>query len=265
MGAAGIELRTSGLPIRVDWLADAAPRPRRVAIGTFDGVHLGHQRVIRGMDTVLTFTGHPRSIVGEAPELLNDLATKVERIHALGVTEIVLLPFDPVFARMSPARFVDEVLVGALGATEVAVGENFRFGHRAAGTPDTLLADPRLDTRLVPLLRRGGTVVSSTRIRELIKAGSLAEAEALLGDRFTVRCLVAAWDAAGRATSLRWPASVIQPSCDVRAAPARGGAREFGLTRSAGDGRLWHCSAPQALGPDDEVALAIRPDDRASR
>ena len=116
--------------MRIVALDDVAPLPRRVAVGTFDGVHLGHREVIRGADTVLTFDPHPQSVVapGSSPRLLTTIERKAELIAGLGVEELVIVPYDREFASVTAQDIVDDVLVGALGATHVAVGENFRFG-----------------------------------------------------------------------------------------------------------------------------------------
>ncbi|HEY1854640.1 MAG TPA: FAD synthetase family protein [Solirubrobacterales bacterium] len=267
MATAKIELRMARDPVRVNLLSEVTAQPRRVALGTFDGVHLGHQRVIRGMDTLLTFSRHPRSIVGEAPKLLTDLATKIERLQALGVSEIVLLPFDRETAELSPERFVDEILVDNLGTTEISVGENFRFGHRASGGADDLLADARFATRVVPLMRSAGEVISSTRIRTLIEEGRLLEAELLLGGPFTVRCLVSSRNEAGEITGLLWPEEVIQPAstrCSARLHSTPDGAAGFELTKSPDDDRLWHCSPlSRAIAESDEVAIDLCRDERS--
>src|SRR5581483_5759518 len=98
--------------MRVTNLFDAEPRPRRVAVGEFDGVHLGHREVIRGSDTVLTFEPHPLQVVRPtaAPKLLTTLEAKTELIASLGVDELVLIPFDDGFARQSPQAFIEHVL-----------------------------------------------------------------------------------------------------------------------------------------------------------
>src|SRR3954453_2049630 len=113
--------------MRTTWLPDAERRPRRLAVGEFDGVHLGHREVIRGADTVLTFEPHPRTVVAPhaAPKLLTTLERKAELLAGLGVEELVLIPFAEAFASQAPEAFVDEVLIGQLGATHVRVGENF--------------------------------------------------------------------------------------------------------------------------------------------
>jgi riboflavin kinase/FMN adenylyltransferase len=104
---------------------------RNVAVGTFDGVHLGHREVIKGADSVLTFDPHPVSVVApqHTPKLLTTLARKAELVASLGVQELIVIPFDAEFAKRSAGEFVDEVLVGRLGARRVSIGENFRFGH----------------------------------------------------------------------------------------------------------------------------------------
>src|SRR5579875_1055675 len=98
--------------MRVTQLADADRRPRRIAVGEFDGVHLGHREVIRGNDTVLTFEPHPLRVVRPeaAPKLLTSLDAKAELIDALGVAELVVIPFDESFANQTPEAFIDEVL-----------------------------------------------------------------------------------------------------------------------------------------------------------
>jgi riboflavin kinase/FMN adenylyltransferase len=197
--------------MKVTHLPDVQPRPRRVAIGTFDGVHLGHREVIRGADTVVTFDPHPQSVVapGSAPRLLTPIDRKAELISRLGVDELVIVPFDGDFAARSAEDFVDHVLVEMLRATHVSVGENFRFGHRAQGDADMLRADPRFETRVQPLLEFEGEVVSSSHIRGLVLAGSVEEADRLLGDPFQVRGEVVHGDKRGR--TLGFPTANLVP------------------------------------------------------
>ena len=197
--------------MRVTNLADAGARPRRLAVGDFDGVHLGHREVIRGSDTVLTFEPHPLQVVRPeaAPRLLTSLDRKAELIAELGVTELVVIPFDQHFASLSPQEFVDEVLVRRLTATHVSVGENFRFGHRAAGAPGTLLSDGRFQTRVVPLVEIDGEIVSSSHIRALVQAGDVELAARMLGAPFQLRGEVVAGERRGR--ELGFPTANIVP------------------------------------------------------
>ena len=197
--------------MRVTMLADAAPRARRVAVGEFDGVHLGHREVIAGNDTVLTFEPHPLQVVRPeaAPKLLTSLDAKTELIARLGVEELVVIPFDDGFAHQSPQEFIDHVLVERLQATHVSVGENFRFGHRAAGDPALLGADGRFQTRVVPLVEVAGEVVSSSHIRALVLAGEVDQAARFLGSPFQIRGEVVTGDRRGR--TLGFPTANIVP------------------------------------------------------
>ena len=197
--------------MKVIQLPDAEPRPRRVAVGTFDGVHLGHREVIAGNDTVLTFDPHPRAVVvpDSAPQLLTPLDRKAELIAELGVAELVVVSFDRGWANQTPQTFVDEVLVGTLGATHVSVGENFRFGHKAAGDPALLAADARFATRVAPMVEVDGEVVSSSHIRGLVAGGAMEYADRLLGAPFQVRGEVVHGDKRGR--TLGYPTANLVP------------------------------------------------------
>jgi riboflavin kinase/FMN adenylyltransferase len=197
--------------MRITELSDVEPRPRRVAVGEFDGVHLGHREVIRGSDTVLTFEPHPLQVVRPeaAPKLLTSLPIKADLIASLGVEELVVIPFDRRFAEQSPQEFVDHVLVERLQATHVSVGENFRFGHRAAGDPQTLTSDPRFETRVVALVEIDGEIVSSSHIRALVQAGEMEAAARMLGAPFQIRGEVVAGDRRGR--ELGFPTANIVP------------------------------------------------------
>jgi riboflavin kinase / FMN adenylyltransferase len=197
--------------VKVTPLPDAEARSRRVAVGTFDGVHLGHREVIAGADTVLTFDPHPAAVVAPAhtPPLLTTLARKAELVASLGVEELVVIPFDREFAQHTAQQFVDDVLVGTLGATHVSVGENFRFGHKAQGDANLLRADGRFETRVVPLLEIDGEVVSSSHIRGLVLGGAVEYADRLLGAPFVVDGEVAHGDKRGR--DLGFPTANLVP------------------------------------------------------
>jgi riboflavin kinase/FMN adenylyltransferase len=157
-----------------------------VAVGTFDGVHRGHREVIRGNDTVLTFDPHPIAVINPAaaPKLLTPLSTKRDLIAGLGVEELVVIPFDRDFAAQSGEDFVEEVLVNRLGAEQVSVGENFRFGQGAKGDADLLRSRPEFRTRVVPLVEVAGETVSSSQIRALVAAGEVGKAAEFLGGPF---------------------------------------------------------------------------------
>ena len=197
--------------MKVVRLPDVLPRPRRVAIGTFDGVHVGHRKVIAAADTVVTFDPHPTAVVrpGAAPRLLTSPDRKTQLIASLGVQELVVIPFDVEFAGLSAREFVDEVLVDPLNATHVSVGENFRFGHKAQGDTDLLLADDRFETRVVELFEIDGEIVSSSHIRGLVLGGAVEYAGKLLGDPFTLIGEVAHGDERGR--ELGYPTANLVP------------------------------------------------------
>jgi riboflavin kinase/FMN adenylyltransferase len=197
--------------MQVTQIGDAVRRPRRIAVGEFDGVHLGHRAVIEGNDTVLTFEPHPMVVLrpDTAPKLLNSLDVKIDLISRLGVEELVIVPFDESFAQQTPGEFIDRVLVAELGATDVSVGANFRFGHRASGTTELLSADQRFATHVVPLVEAEGAIISSTRIRDLVEEGAVAEATALLGDPFRLRGEVVSGDRRGR--ELGFPTANMRP------------------------------------------------------
>lgn len=157
------------------------PVSRAVAIGTFDGVHGGHRRVIEtalaadGTATVLTFAPHPRTILGNRVELLSTVERRLELIAELGVTETLLLEFTAELAAMPAEEFAESVL-GRIGARTVVAGPGFRFGHRARGDL-ALLRSLGLDARTVAPVEG----VSSSDIRRLVRDGDVVDAAAMLG------------------------------------------------------------------------------------
>jgi riboflavin kinase / FMN adenylyltransferase len=179
---------------------EAGSGQRRVAIGTFDGVHLGHREVIRGADTVLTFNPHPLSVIRPeaTPRLISTFAVKRDLIAGLGVEELVVIPFDKGFASQSAEEFVQEVLIDRLGAEQVSVGENFRFGKGARGTPEFLQERDEFETRVVPLVEAAGETISSSHIRGLVAAGEVGPAAEFLGGPFLFEGEVVVGDRRGR-------------------------------------------------------------------
>ena len=194
---------------------------RRIAIGTFDGVHLGHREVIRGMDTVLTFEPHPLAVIHpEAlPKLVTSFAVKRDLIAGLDVEELVVIPFDRDFASRSAEQFAEDVLIGQLSATQVSVGENFRFGKGARGTPEFLDSYSEFETRVLPLVEVAGETVSSSHIRALVAAGEVAKASEFLGGPFMLEGEVVEGDQVGR--DLGMPTANIVPH-DSLACPGHG-------------------------------------------
>jgi riboflavin kinase/FMN adenylyltransferase len=167
-----------------------------VAIGNFDGVHLGHQALVRAAGectgasgarlAVLTFEPHPREYFdpAAAPPRLMRLGEKCAALDALGVERLVVLRFDARLQHLSPEAFVEQALCRGLGARHVVVGEGFRFGCRRLGTVETLAtlgARAGFEVVVVPSVTADGVRVSSTRVREALGAGNLAAAARLLG------------------------------------------------------------------------------------
>lgn len=215
--------------MKVTALPDAERRPRHVAIGTFDGVHRGHQAVIGEADTVLTFDPHPLSVLHPAamPKLIMPFSVKRDVIAGLGVEELVVIPFDEEFAHRSAEEFIEGVLIETLGAERVSVGENFRFGTKAKGDPALLASRPEFETEVTPLIEIDGEAVSSTRIRALIAAGDMEGARHCLGTPFMFEGVVVSGDQRGR--TLGFPTanqipddSLVIPGYGVYAAFANG-------------------------------------------
>jgi riboflavin kinase/FMN adenylyltransferase len=206
---------------KVTKLDDAEHRPRHVAIGTFDGVHLGHREVIDDADTVLTFEPHPLSVIHpEAlPKLLMRFEVKRDVVEGLGVEELVVIPFDDDFAAIEAEGFIERVLVEQLGAERVSVGENFRFGHGARGDHRMLAERQEFETRVVPLVEFEGETISSTQIRALIAAGDVAKARRCLGAPFMLEGEVVEGDHRGE--KLGFPTANIVPD-DALVCPGHG-------------------------------------------
>jgi riboflavin kinase / FMN adenylyltransferase len=185
-----------------------------VTIGVFDGVHRGHQEIIGHavkrarelgvQSVVVTFDPHPSEVVrpGSHPPVLTEPARKAELIEQLGVDVLCVLPFTLEFSRLSAEAFVHDVLVAHLHAALIVVGENFRFGHRAAGDVDLLRRLGRTFGFAVegaPLVADDSTVFSSTYIRSCVDAGDVTAAARALGRPHRVEGVVVRGDGRGRA------------------------------------------------------------------
>jgi riboflavin kinase/FMN adenylyltransferase len=185
-----------------------------VTIGVFDGIHRGHQQIIghavkRAGDlgvqsVVVTFDPHPSEVVrpGSHPAVLIEAPTKAELIEALGVDALCVVPFTPEFSRLPAEEFVHDVLVERLHVAVVFVGENFRFGHRAAGDVPMLRRLGRtfgFSVEEAPLVGDEGTVFSSTYVRACVAAGDVARAAGALGRPHRLEGVVVRGDRRGRA------------------------------------------------------------------
>jgi riboflavin kinase / FMN adenylyltransferase len=207
--------------INVTSLPDAERRARHVAIGTFDGVHVGHRQVIDRADTVLTFEPHPLRVLhpDATPKLIMPFSIKRDVIEGLRVEELVVIPFDREFSTIPPEDFCGRILVETLGAEKVSVGENFRFGARAKGDPAMLGARPEFEARVVPLVEVDGEIVSSSRVRSLVAAGEIDAANRCLGAPFLFEGPVVEGD--GRGRTLGFPTANLVPPDDL-ATPGHG-------------------------------------------
>jgi riboflavin kinase / FMN adenylyltransferase len=195
-----------------------------VAIGTFDGVHRGHRRVIEAAKaadlptTVVTFDPHPRVVLGNQVELLTTLERRLELLDELGV-ETVVVPFTPELALTTPEEFAESIL-RPLGTKVVVAGANFRFGRGRSGDLDTL-AKLGFDVRPVPLVEG----ISSSRIRQLLRAGEIEAAARLLGRPPEVEGTVVSGDARGGTlgyptANLAVPAELVVPAYGIYAGRA---------------------------------------------
>lgn len=203
------------------------PARRAAAIGTFDGVHCGHRRVIeaaraaRLRTVVVTFDPHPRTAFGADVELLVPLQRRIELLEALGVDDVLVLRFDDRLASLTPERFAQDVLRAA-GIEVVTAGDGFRFGQGRSGDLD-LLGRLGFDARHVPLVDG----VSSSHIRSLLRTGEVTSAAKLLGRPPEVEGIVVHGDHRGRllgfpTANLQTPSGVLVPQLGIYAGSTLG-------------------------------------------
>jgi riboflavin kinase/FMN adenylyltransferase len=198
-----------------------------VAIGNFDGVHVGHRALIRrarelaAQVVVLTFDPHPSAVVGSgAPPQLSSLERRLELLAEADVDAVVVEPFTRELAGRAPDAFVDEILLGALRARAIVVGYDFTYGQGRGGTADSLVAHGArtgVEVAIVSPVEVAGVVASSTRIRAALRAGDLAQATALLGRRWDVDGIVVHGAKRGRAIGI--PTANIAPESELVIAP----------------------------------------------
>ena len=198
-------------------LADAdVSRPSVVSIGNFDGLHLGHREILKtvvqqsrelGVQSVaMTFSPHPIQFLApdRAPRLISTAEQKIEMMKGTGIDLLFIAQFDHAFSRMSPEHFVRQYLIEGLQARAVCIGGNFNFGYRQRGTIQTLREfQPHFDVIEVPPVRVRGTIVSSSRIRELVAVGEVSGACRLLGRWIQLEGAIVS--GAGRGRTMRVP------------------------------------------------------------
>ncbi len=219
-----------------------------VALGAFDGVHLAHQKILDlaiararalGASAVAcTFDPHPLQVLrpGQAPEPITTLEERLELIAERGIDVTVVIPFTLELSQVEPEAFVEDVLVGTLRAREIVVGFNHTFGRGARGDARLLQSlGPRLGfrTHVIPPLEVGGTPVSSSAVREALRAGDVALARRLLGRPWTVRGVVVR--GAGRGRRLGFPTANVRPDRPLLLATGvYAGYARIGLEETAG-------------------------------
>lgn len=203
--------------------------PSAVTIGNFDGVHRGHRALFDqlsgrgGKRSVITFDPHPSSVVAphRAPKLMSTLEQRTRWMRECGIEQVLVVPFDLAFSKLDPEAFARKVLVEAAGAKFVAVGGNFRFGHKAAGDVALLASLGRtlgFDTVAVEPVIWRGTVVSSTEVRRAVEAAAVARAGRLLGRPYSLEGDVVSGHGVGSKQTV--PTLNLAPSSEVL--PARG-------------------------------------------
>lgn len=205
-----------------------------VTVGTFDGVHKGHQAILRFLTdraaerkapaVLVTFDPHPREVVSGHPvPLLTTAHERAALVSELGVQETVILPFNREMAAMPAAQFVEEILVNRVGAGCVVIGYDHRFGAGRSGDRHLLEElGPKLgfDTEVIPAQEVGATVVSSSEIRRALSAGNVSRATDLMGRPYRWRGLVVEGDRRGR--TIGYPTANLDPVSDRKIIPASG-------------------------------------------
>ncbi|MCP9775122.1 riboflavin biosynthesis protein RibF [Cyanobium sp. WAJ14-Wanaka] len=234
-------------------------RPTAIALGSFDGLHHGHRRVIAAVTgsepalgpvpTIVSFWPHPREVLhGEARLRLDLPSEKLALLEPLGIRQLVLVPFDRALAVLTPEAFVEQVLVAQLAAQSIAVGENFRFGSGRSGDAQTLktLGERHgMAVQVLPMLWDGPERVSSSRIRRALAAGDVAEARRLLERPYRFSGRVVRGRGLGR--ELGWPTANLQ--VDGRKFLPKEGV--YAALAAVGDGPT--CAAVMNLGPQPTV------------
>ena len=179
-----------------------------LALGIFDGVHAGHQQIIKtakhlGEVTVMTFDPHPTSVVApeRTPSQLISVKDRIELLKQVGATHVEVVSFNKDFSQLSPDQFIEDVLLGRFKAEHVVIGENFNFGFKAQGSPKYLSeVGPKygFGVSIVKLQEERGSTISSTRIRSLIIDGEIERANELLTRRFYLKGPVVHGEKRGR-------------------------------------------------------------------
>ena len=212
-----------------EWSAHFGAADRTVlSVGNFDGLHLGHQKILQSVrerarstgqrSAVVTFDPHPMKILrpDHAPQMIETLAQRLAGFEGLGLDAALVMRFNSALSLVSAEEFIEQILVGCLRAAAIFVGANFRFGHRGAGDVRLLSEYGKLHNfvaEIVPPVEVGGQIVSSTAIRNAVAAGNVAEAIPLLGRAFSLTGEIRA--GAGRGRTILFPTLNLLPEQEL--------------------------------------------------
>lgn len=232
---------------REDGDAIEPDRQSVVTTGTFDGVHLGHQAIVRylverarevgGVPTVVTFDPHPREVLrGQPVPLLTTLDERAELLAALGVERFVVLPFSRDLSLLEPEAYVADVLAGRVGMREIVIGYDHRFGRKARGDRallEALAPEHEFSVDVIPEQIEGDVTVSSTEIRRLLlEEGDARRASVLLGRPYRITGTVVRGD--GRGRTIGYPTANVQPAEPRKLVPRLG---VYAVRATLADGR----------------------------
>jgi riboflavin kinase/FMN adenylyltransferase len=212
-----------------DWAARFGKEVRAaVSVGNFDGLHLGHQKILRLLterartngqrSCVITFDPHPLRLLRpeQAPPMIQTLSQRLAGMEQMGLDAALVLRFDHALSQVSPKDFMERILVNGLHAGTILVGENFCFGHRGAGDVHLLGEYGKthgFGVEIVPPVELGGRVVSSTAVRNAITSGNVADAIPLLGRPFSLTGEIRA--GAGRGRTILFPTLNMIPEQEL--------------------------------------------------
>lgn len=239
-----------------------------LTIGNFDGLHLGHKRLIHRVlefsrehaltPALLTFDPHPTKVVApdRAPKLLTNLDRRKDLIHAEGIEHIEVLPFTPELAKLTPREFVEQIVIGKLQARAVVVGDNFRFGNKAAGDVHLLEELGRefgFETDVVHAISWRGTTISSSEIRARVQAGGVSRACRMLGRPYCLEGEVVHGHGIGKKQTV----PTLNLSTQAEVLPAAG--VYVTKTCEIGSTRCWHSVTNigyrPTFGGDDRLSI----------
>jgi riboflavin kinase / FMN adenylyltransferase len=211
-----------------EWKARFSPARTALSVGNFDGLHLGHQKILRTLleraransqhALAVTFDPHPLKILrpDRAPRMIQTLAQRMTGFEQIGLAAALILRFDRGFSEISSQDFIQRILAGCLNVGTMLVGENFRFGHLGAGDVRQLEEYGKRDgfeVEIVPPVEIHGKVVSSTAVRNAIANGSVADADALLGRAFALTGEIR--PGAGRGRTILFPTLNLEPEQEL--------------------------------------------------